>query len=155
MYDDSQVTLCLCHVSMSSFSSNVVHSLSLSTSQDDYYGESTASQTNQSPQAVCLYNTLINLKSPLDNNALINALSDLNECEKSFTALSTSGPSIDEEERVLKHLVVSRIAIGLYAQALDLCLKEASEADSEAEWWSSIGRSYNSVAWYLVASEYW
>lgn len=138
---------------MSSFSCNLVHSLSLSTLQDEYYGESIASQTKQSPQAECLYNTLINLKSPVDNNALNNALSDLNEYEKSFTALSTSGPSIDEEERVLKHLVASRIAIGLYAQALDLCLKEASEADSEAEWWSSIGRSYQSVAWYLVASE--
>ena len=139
---------------MSSFSSNVVRSLSLSTLQSGDDRTATSLQASQSPRAERLYNTLIQLKSPLDDDALKNALSDLSEYEQFATSLVTTGSSENEEEQVLKHMIESKIAIELYARAIDLCLKEASEADSEAEWWSGIGRSYRSVAWYLVASEY-
>ena len=99
-----------------------------------------------------LYNLLASLKSPLNYAALQPALAELTKLEKerkeASTAYIKSGDAMNA-----KNVLTAKILIGLYAQALDITLKEACEADAEAEWWADIERSKRAVVWYLDASE--
>ena len=101
-----------------------------------------------------LYGLLAELKSPLDFASLDKTLQVLTEYEQknAHTTLVTSEGS--GEATSVKNVLTARILIGLYAQALDITLKEACEADAEAEWWADIERSTSTVVWYLFASEF-
>lgn len=50
-------------------------------------------------------------------------------------------------------VVLARIAFGLYANALDLYLGEASAAQGEAEWWAEVEQSNQLAALYLLQSK--
>ena len=47
---------------------------------------------------------------------------------------------------------VAKIAVGLYANALDLYLDQASAAQDDAEWWAEVEQSNQLAALYLLQS---
>lgn len=128
---------------MSSFATNHVQSLVLRTSSDV---ENIASENRDSQETEALYSLLAKLKQPLDNVVLKSTLEELATIEDASVEPSSN------EKNTLQGILENKILVSLYAQALDLCLKEATEADSEAQWWEDIGRSWQSVAWYFLAS---
>lgn len=69
--------------------------------------------------------------------------------------LSDSAKSIesDQEHDALVYAITARLAINAYADALDTLLREASEAETEAEWWANVERSRANVACYLLQSQ--
>ena len=48
--------------------------------------------------------------------------------------------------------VLAKIAVGLYANALDLYLHQASAAQDDAEWWAEVEQSNQLAALYLLQS---
>lgn len=86
---------------------------------------------------------LVQLKSYSNRDALHASVRTLHEADGGSWALSSS----------LRAELETRIIVGIYAEALDQCLKEAIEFDSEAEWWDNVGRTSTSVSSYLLASE--
>ncbi|KAI0366890.1 NCA2-domain-containing protein [Pilatotrama ljubarskyi] len=79
----------------------------------------------------------------------------LRECVDALQTLEhhdrlLSAEAADEEEQTLRRAILGRLALGLYAQALTTYLEEASEAETELEWWSDVGRSRRYAAYYLL-----
>jgi hypothetical protein len=60
----------------------------------------------------------------------------------------------DSEEDGLKNAVIAKVAVGLYADALKIYLRQATEVEAEAEWWGEVERSRLNTAWYLLQSSY-
>lgn len=56
----------------------------------------------------------------------------------------------DPEEEALKHAIVTKLVVAVYAEALDTYLTQATEVEAEAEWWADIERSRLNVTWYLL-----
>ncbi|OCH92846.1 NCA2-domain-containing protein [Obba rivulosa] len=56
----------------------------------------------------------------------------------------------DDEEQALRRAVLGKVAVSLYAEALDTFLREASQAETEREWWNDIERSRTNVLYYLL-----
>lgn len=54
---------------------------------------------------------------------------------------------------VVLQVVLARITFGLYANALDLYLDEASAAQDDAEWWAEVEQSNQLAALYLLQSK--
>ena len=132
---------------MSSFAATHVQSLlktaqSISTPENEAV-DSFENRAEQSPHAQTLYPLLLRLKSPLDKETLRTTLLALYERQYEIAS---------REDLLIRVALERKIVVGLYAEALDQFLKEAREADSEAEWWDSVARSSRSVAWYLLAS---
>lgn len=50
-------------------------------------------------------------------------------------------------------VILSRVALGLYANALNLYLNEASIAQADAEWWAEVEQSNQLAALYLLQSK--
>jgi nuclear-control-of-ATPase protein 2 len=85
----------------------------------------------------------------LDSRQIQDALSVLLRSEKegkdSFTAA-------DAEEEALKEVIIGKLTVSLYAEAMDIYLTQATETEAEAEWWRDIERSKRRLAWYLLQS---
>lgn len=84
-------------------------------------------------------------RPPISNVA--DAISTLAQLEGS-ESLSPS----DNEEEALKNAIIGKLLVGLYADALDTYLTQATQVEAEAEWWADIEQSQLSVAWYLLQS---
>ncbi|KAF9498958.1 NCA2-domain-containing protein [Pleurotus eryngii] len=94
-------------------------------------------------------------QSELPKNEALRALlltKTLPPVEDVLLLLSDSAKSIqsDQEHDALVYAITARLAINVYADALDTLLREASEAETEAEWWANVERSRANVAWYLL-----
>ncbi|THH05164.1 hypothetical protein EW145_g5002 [Phellinidium pouzarii] len=144
---------------MSSFATNHVRSLvntagARTVSSTDSDSAAVSAQSRQSSQSEELHTLLLQLKSPFDKYTLRTTLQALNDQELARVSVSPSKLSLSGEDadNSMRVTLENRIIVGIYAEALDLWLKEASEADSEAEWWAGIARSQQSVAWYLLAT---
>lgn len=85
------------------------------------------------------------LKPPFTAHAIQDALTIL----QNDVALHASEPS----EAVLQ-VVLAKIALGLYANALDLYLGQASAAENDAEWWAEVEQSNRFAALYLLQSRH-
>lgn len=135
---------------MSSFASHHVHSLlraaqSVSTTPADEGAVlSSQDKTEQFSQEEELYSLLLQLKSPLDGALLRSTLVSLGEQRNEL---------ISGESSAIHSTLQGRIVVGLYAEALDQWLKEASDADTEAEWWDGVARSSRSISLYFIASK--
>lgn len=57
------------------------------------------------------------------------------------------------QDGVPHQVVLARIAVGLYTNALDLYLNEASTAQEDAEWWAEVEQSNQLAALYLLQSK--
>ena len=63
---------------------------------------------------------------------------------------SLSGREYDQ----LLTCVAAQLVVGIYTQALDIYLRQASEAEIELEWWGDIERSRPRAAYYLLQSTF-
>lgn len=86
------------------------------------------------------------LTGPQLRNA-VNVLAQLEARQKELTTKHS-----DTEEEALRNAVIGRVAVGLYAEAMDIYLTQATEVETEADWWKDIERSSLNVAWYLLQS---
>ena len=59
----------------------------------------------------------------------------------------------EEEETLLKKKVLDRLAVGIYAETMDILLSEAIQIEIEAEWWANVESSRWNVAFYFLQSE--
>lgn len=91
-----------------------------------------------------LQNALLELNPPATEQSILAALTLL--CD----AAALSG---DPEEESLKQAVLGRVILSVYADALNAYLDQATEAESEAEWWDNVERSRYELAWYLLQSK--
>ncbi|KAG6854123.1 hypothetical protein C0991_010287 [Blastosporella zonata] len=57
---------------------------------------------------------------------------------------------VDSENDVLRAAIISKLLVGLYAEGIDSYLFQATEAETEAEWWADIERSRWNIASYLL-----
>ncbi|EMD39537.1 hypothetical protein CERSUDRAFT_45400 [Gelatoporia subvermispora B] len=96
-----------------------------------------------------LRSIFISLTQPL-------SVSEAKECLETLQTYSNeragSFASGDEEEQALRRAVLGKVAVSLYAEALDTFLQEASYAETEREWWNDTGRSRINVLYYLLQS---
>ncbi|KAI0670967.1 NCA2-domain-containing protein [Trametes maxima] len=83
--------------------------------------------------------------SPESLRESIDALQTLDHHEQLLSVQAS-----DEEEQTLRRVILGKLALGLYSQALTAYLDEASEAETELEWWSDLVRSRKSAAYYLL-----
>ena len=137
---------------MSTFVSHIVADLSpktlpptATTTPGDQLHTQAESQTKETLRS--LYVKLDQSSSPESLRECIDALQTLEHHEQLLSAQAA-----DEEEQTLRRAIIGRLALGLYAQALTTYLDEASEAESELEWWSELGRSRRYAAYYLLQS---
>ncbi|KAF9013543.1 ATP synthase regulation protein NCA2-domain-containing protein [Cyathus striatus] len=77
----------------------------------------------------------------------LNTLLELDTKTKAF-----STTSLHPEEEVLKHAIISKLVVSIYAESLDLYLNQAIQVEADAEWWADVERSRLNVAWYLLQS---
>ncbi|KAJ3514475.1 hypothetical protein NLJ89_g2364 [Agrocybe chaxingu] len=56
----------------------------------------------------------------------------------------------DSEEAALEAAVVGKLTVALYADALDVYLRQATQVEAESEWWSDVENSRISLGLYLV-----
>ena len=91
-----------------------------------------------------LQNALLELNLPATEQSILAALTLLR---------GTTAPSGDPEEESLKQAVLGRVVLSVYADVLNAYLDQATEAESEAEWWDNVERSYYELAWYLLQSK--
>ena len=91
-----------------------------------------------------LQNALLELNPPATEQSILAALTLLRD------AAALSG---DPEEESLKQAVLGRVILSVYADALNAYLGQATEAESEAEWWDNVERSRYELAWYLLQSK--
>jgi nuclear-control-of-ATPase protein 2 len=91
-----------------------------------------------------LQNALLELNPPTTEQSILAGLTLLRD---------TAAPSDDPEEESLKQAVLGRVVLGVYADALNASLDQATEAESEVEWWDNVERSNCELAWYLLQSK--
>lgn len=58
-----------------------------------------------------------------------------------------------DSSEVVSQVVLAKVALGLYANALDLYLGQASAAQHDAEWWAEVEQSNRLAAFYLLQSK--
>ncbi|KAA1469896.1 NCA2-domain-containing protein [Dentipellis sp. KUC8613] len=107
---------------------------------------STLESTRSSEQLRSLY---LSLRPPLSHSRVEDAIQLLEQYE---TQQAQVGVYAADEEKTLKNAIAGRLIAGLYAEALDVFLKEASEAEIEADWWADIERSPWKVTYFLLQS---
>lgn len=95
-----------------------------------------------------LNSLLSSLKPPLDKSILRSALRSLEGYSDQFTVQSGQTPDV----YIIRRAILSRLLVGFYAETLDVCLKDAIEADTEAQWWGDIERSWRRLSWYSLQS---
>jgi hypothetical protein len=96
-----------------------------------------------------LRSMLVTLSTPVSRSIIGDTINSLVELEHNSASSITA---VDAEEELLKRAVIGKLVVGLYAEALDTYLSQASEVESESEWWADIERSRQNVAWYLLQS---
>jgi nuclear-control-of-ATPase protein 2 len=130
----------------SSFTTNYIKCLAISPALPEQ------SEAHPTPKKQNLQSLVVSLKQPLSRSETRDTLHSFEQLERD-AAVSAVQP--DREEYALKRVIIGEIAIGLYAEALDTYLTEASEVEAEAEWWADIERSRRNVAYYFLQSAYW
>jgi hypothetical protein len=91
--------------------------------------------------------------------------------ESRITGLESSNPSVgrnqihddiryleettglDERNIQKRNAVASKVAISLYSEALETCLKQAIELDNESNWWRDVESKQKTTVMYFLQSE--
>ncbi|KAG5650132.1 hypothetical protein H0H81_000593 [Sphagnurus paluster] len=94
-----------------------------------------------------LRSILTTLNQPLSVSLIEDTVGSL---KKISSKGEVSGFGLDPETDALKQAITTKLLAGLYAEGIDSCLAQATNADTEAEWWEEIERSRLSVSWYLL-----
>lgn len=77
---------------------------------------------------------------------------ELHSLEQSINN-SDSGSYEWEVQVQKRNAIASKMAISLYSEALETCLQQAIELDTESNWWRDVESSSRSTAMYLLQSE--
>lgn len=97
-----------------------------------------------------LHSLLVNLKPPLSSEKIKEAITSLIALEDDRGDASLL--DADPEEESLKAAVTAKLIVGVYAQAMDMYLQEATEAEGEADWWADVERSRYNILRYSIQS---
>ncbi|KAI0056106.1 NCA2-domain-containing protein [Artomyces pyxidatus] len=108
---------------------------------------STSASSNRSKES--LRSLFVSLSPPLTPNRISDAIQALQSYDSGH-AQGAGVRALDEEDANLRDAIIGRLMAGLYASALDTFLSEASDAETEAEWWADVERSRLSVGYHLV-----
>ena len=137
---------------MSTFISHFVSDLSQRTLPLDTPSTSNAAgvQIASTRSKETLQGIFLDLDQAQSLNSLRQFIGSLQYLEQDQQLLSAELG--DAEEQTLRQAVLGKVTLGLYAHALETLLEEASEAETELEWWSDLGRSRRKVAYYLLQS---
>lgn len=130
----------------SSFSSNYVRSLATSSTLPS------VSDAEPNSKKHSLQTLVASTRQPLSSSDARKALQSLQSLEQGNSNV-VSIVNHDDEETALKRAIIGKAVIALYAEALDTYLQEASDAETEAEWWADVERSRQNVAYYFIQSE--
>ncbi|TEB36201.1 NCA2-domain-containing protein [Coprinellus micaceus] len=102
--------------------------------------------SSTTPSASSLTALLASLDKPhLTTHEIANAA----EALRSHESLVTTTAENDDQE-LLKQAIVAKLTIALYADALEVQIKQALDMETEAQWWADVERSTANVAWYLL-----
>ncbi|KAH8825237.1 NCA2-domain-containing protein [Flagelloscypha sp. PMI_526] len=74
----------------------------------------------------------------------------LQHVSNAFLQIPTQGFGTDSEETLLRSLIVRQLVVDLYADTLQLYLAEAVDAEKEAEWWATVGRTRWNRVYYFI-----
>ncbi|KAJ3573989.1 hypothetical protein NP233_g2060 [Leucocoprinus birnbaumii] len=107
----------------------------------------TQRSTHVSPEKHALHVFLVSSppSRPLPTHQIADAISTLSRIESRKPSAAS-----DSEEEALKSALVAKVVVGLYAQALQVYLDQATQVEAEAEWWGETEGSMQNVAWYLL-----
>ncbi|PIL22356.1 hypothetical protein GSI_15044 [Ganoderma sinense ZZ0214-1] len=134
---------------MSTFVSHIVADLSrkaLPANAPSTSTERVQIASSQSKEALRdIFIKLEQSQSPENLRKCIDALHNLEYHQQLLSA-----ELADNEEQTLRRAILARVALGLYCQALSTFLDEASEAETEMQWWSDVVRSRRRAATYLL-----
>lgn len=133
---------------MSSFISHFQHDLACKVLPPSSVPSTPTTQA-QSTSKHSLRTYFLGLESP---QSLVDAQRCLDELQKLQGSQLTETPA-DEEEAMLRRAIVGKLLVGLYVQALEVFLREASDADTEYDWWNDVTRSQWNVAFHLLQSK--
>ncbi|KZT34592.1 NCA2-domain-containing protein [Sistotremastrum suecicum HHB10207 ss-3] len=89
---------------------------------------------------------LVNLTNSLETKNVHSAIHTLDDVEPHESFTQNGDVQLDS----LQLAVAKRVLVGIYAEAMEECLKQARELDDEVNWWSDIERSSLRTAGYLV-----
>lgn len=84
------------------------------------------------------------------------SLEDAGKCVDTYQVFQEKYASVQvnsEEEEFLQAAILAKLVVGLYVQTLELCLDEATDVETELNWWADVERSRRSSAYYLLQSE--
>ncbi|KAG6812573.1 hypothetical protein H0H92_002225 [Tricholoma furcatifolium] len=98
-----------------------------------------------------LQKLLLSLNQPLSASLVIDTIGSLSQIE---AEANVSALGAETEDSVLRTAITNKLLVGLYAEAIDSYLDQATEAETEAEWWADIERSRWNLALYLLQSAY-
>ncbi|KAG6815740.1 hypothetical protein H0H87_011851 [Tephrocybe sp. NHM501043] len=90
-----------------------------------------------------LQNLLSSLNRPLSASLVVDTVGSLTQIQW-HADISASG--IISENDILRAAIVSKLLVGLYAEGIDSYLSQATDAETEAEWWADIERSSGSIS---------
>lgn len=99
-----------------------------------------------------LRSLLVSLNQPLSDPLVNDTVESLMQLERSSSPAYSVEVDADAEEKALKQAIISRLVVGLYSEALDVCISQAMDAETEAEWWTDVVRSRRNVAMFLLQS---
>ncbi|KAG6891642.1 hypothetical protein C0992_012691, partial [Termitomyces sp. T32_za158] len=94
-----------------------------------------------------LQDSLSTLNQPLSHTLVVGTVGSLTEAEQKR---EISAPVVDSENDLLRDAIIAKLLVGLYAEGIDSYLSQATEAETEAEWWADIERSRWNLALYLL-----
>ncbi|KAI0315793.1 NCA2-domain-containing protein [Amylostereum chailletii] len=93
----------------------------------------------------------LSLNPPLSESNIAEAIRCLQQYDATRPQTGAPGTqTFDAEEESLFNAVTGKLLVGVYAQALDVYLNQASDVETEAEWWAEIERSQLKSAYYLL-----
>jgi nuclear control of ATPase protein 2 len=132
---------------MSTFVNHLVDDLAIKAIPSSSSGDiAQVASSNNDKVKQTLRNVLLSLSPSISPNAVHESLFLL------MGTVSCLSPASEKEEEGLKKAILGRLIVGVYGEALNTFLAEATHAESEAEWWDRIERSRMNLAWYLLQS---
>ncbi|KAF8510354.1 NCA2-domain-containing protein [Hysterangium stoloniferum] len=93
-----------------------------------------------------LHSLLASFKAPV-NPSLVQETIDILKKDGLGIASVTGN---NEDEMMLREAAVAAIAASIYGRILDTLLHQATEADTEANWWAETERSRQGLIWYMI-----
>ncbi|KDR79488.1 hypothetical protein GALMADRAFT_243589 [Galerina marginata CBS 339.88] len=119
---------------------------------------STSDTTNSRKSA--LHALLVSLnQNAVPLNEIHDSLNSLQDILRSRGSISAgkaddkeyvSNSTLDSEEAALEAAIVGKLTVGLYCNALDMYLAQATEVEAEAEWWADVEASRMGVTLYFI-----